>query len=512
MKLRQLSFEAFDRLAPGHLVPVYRQLRADTETPISAFLKLRSPARGFMLESLAGGQKWGRFSFLGDRPSATLRFSGRSVVVEQDGRRVSTEEDRPLDAIRRFLSRRKLAHVEGMPRFVGGLVGYLSYDAVRWFEPRVPCRLGPDPVFPESEWMAAERLIAFDNVAHQVTLVRCADASRHRTSRAAYRRAVEELDELEEALGRPLPRQTRPAPVKGLRDAWDRQGFVDAVARAREYIAAGDCMQVVLSRRVTGRYAGDPFELYRRLRTIEPAPYAFYLCFGERSLFGASPELLVRCEEGTVTVRPIAGTRPRGATPAADVALEGELRADPKERAEHVMLVDLGRNDVGRVAEPGSVRIEAREVVERYARVMHLVSEVSGKLRRGLDALDALAAAFPAGTVTGAPKVRAMEIIDELEPAGRGPYAGAAGFIGFDGSMDLAIAIRSVALSGRELRVQAGAGIVYDSVPEREHEETSHKMAAILAALGADPLRQRDEPARTRRRAPASLRQGRRGS
>jgi anthranilate synthase component 1 len=482
MNLAEMSFVQFDRLATRGVVPVFRQIAADTETPISAGLKLGVGARGFLLESLAGGEHWGRFSFLSDRPSAVLRLDGETATIEQGGRETSITEA-PLAALRRLAFRRKLARVEGLPRFVGGLVGYLSYDAVRWFEPRVPQRHGVDETFPASEWMVIDRLVAFDNLAHKVNLICCTDASRHSSARAAYRHATGQFDAIESKLRRPLPKASRHRPTQ-LRQKWDEPGFVSAVGKALEYIAAGDCMQVVLSRRLSARYRGDPFELYRRLRAVEPAPYAFYLRFGTRTLVGASPELLVRVEDRAVTVRPIAGTRPRGVTPVEDRRLEEELRRDPKERAEHVMLVDLGRNDVGRVSAPGSVQVDVREDVERYTRVMHLVSQVSGRLSSKYDALDALAASFPAGTVSGAPKVRAMEIVDELEPLSRGPYAGAAGYIGFDGSMEMAIMIRSLALAGTELRIQAGAGIVHDSDPRREWEETSHKMKATLAALG----------------------------
>ena len=487
--LSELGFAEFDRLARhGDLVPVYREIRADTETPVSAFLKLPSPSHAFLLESVEGGERWGRYSFLGDRPKLLVRQVGATTIVEEKGRRTERKGP-PLEVLRELLGRHRLAKADGLPRFVGGLVGYLSYGAVQWFEPRVPQRLGRDPEFPDSEWMLTDRLIVFDNLSHRIKLVACADVAAHATARAAFKSALEQVEQLQLALVRPLPPAPLPIRPTRMEDCWSRSGFLRAVERIREYIQAGDCMQTVLSRRLVAQYRGEPFELYRRLRGTTPAPYLFYLRFGERVLAGASPELLVRCEGGTVTVRPIAGTRPRGVNPKQDAELEATLRSDAKERAEHVMLVDLGRNDVGRVALPGTVRVDQREAIERYSHVMHLVSEVSGKLRPELDSLDALVATFPAGTLSGAPKVRAMEIIDELEPVPRGPYGGAVGYIGFDGALDMAIAIRCVALAGARLRFQAGAGIVHDSDPARELDETSHKMRAALLAFGAaDPF------------------------
>jgi anthranilate synthase component I len=481
-----MSLASFERLAAGgELVPVWRELAGDTETPVSAFLKLPKPAHAFLLESVQGGERWGRYSFLGDHPLLLVQQHGHTVAVDEGGRRTTTEEHQPLDALRRLV-RARFARPRGAPPFVGGLVGYLGSGAVRWFEPRVPQRHGPDAQFPDGEWMLCRRVVAFDNFAHRLRVWASVNVSEFATVGAAYQAALDEAEALAEALQRPLPAQVPVTALGKLEDGWERPGFEAAVSRAKEYISAGDCMQVVLSRRLSAQYSGAPFDLYRALRTVSPTPYLFFLRFGERALAGASPELLVRLQGKTVTVRPIAGTRPRGATPEEDHRLEGELRSDPKERAEHVMLVDLGRNDVGRVSRHGTVHVEEREVVERYSHVMHLVSQVSGQLLDGKDAFDVLAAAFPAGTVSGAPKVRAMQIIDELEPCTRGPYAGAAGYVGFDGDMDLAIAIRGVALSGTTLRLQAGAGIVHDSQPAAEYLETAHKLRAALVALAAD--------------------------
>ena len=484
---QRMSLASFERLATrGDLLPVWRELPGDTETPVSAFLKLPDPGHAFLLESVQGGERWGRFSFLGDRPLALVRQSGSTVTVDEGGRATTTEERQPLDALRRLLGRARFVRPDGAPPFVGGLVGYLGSGAVRWFEPRVPHRHGPDPLFPDGEWMLSQRVVVFDNLAHRLRVWASVSLAHFDSVERAYRSALDDAEDLAEALLRPLPPPAPASPLGRLVDGWERPGFERAVARVREYIAAGDCFQVVLSRRLSAEYRGAPFDLYRALRTVSPTPYLFFLRFGERALAGASPELLVRLQGDTVTVRPIAGTRPRGATAEEDQRLEAELRADPKERAEHVMLVDLGRNDVGRVSRPGTVRVEEREAVERYSHVMHLVSQVSGRLLPGRDAFDVLAAAFPAGTVSGAPKVRALEIIDELEPCARGPYAGAAGYVGFDGDMDLAIAIRSVALSGTTLRLQAGAGIVHDSQPAAEYLETAHKLRAALVALADD--------------------------
>jgi anthranilate synthase component 1 len=540
----QPSFPDFERLArEGDLVPVWRELFSDIDTPVSAFLKLPSRERAFLLESVEGGERWGRYSFLADRPVATLTVRGDEVRVEPEeaalrllgsagvgsagvgsagvgsAGRVGSAGVSPaqsaiagsggplgsagvspapsitvprglngIAALRALLGKRRLVHPAGLPPFIGGLVGYLSWAAVRWFEPTVPQRLGEDKDFPDAEWMLVDRLIAFDNLSHRIQLIALADLKAAPSARAAYERAAESVDELAAALSRGIAAPAEPPSITDIADGWSGEGFKDAVRRTREYIRAGDCFQVVLSRRLNARYGGEPFELYRRLRASAPTPFLFYLRFGPRALAGASPEVLVRVHDGQVIVRPIAGTRRRGSSPAEDSALERELRADPKELAEHVMLVDLGRNDVGRVAAPSSVRVEEREVIERYSHVMHLVSQVSGRLATGRDVIDAIASTFPAGTVSGAPKVRAMQIIDELEPVPRGPYAGAAGYIGFDGRTDLAINIRALALSGDRLRLQAGAGIVFDSDPQRELEETSHKLGAPLAALGAiDP-------------------------
>ena len=483
--LHTTTREELDRLAEqGELVTAFRELRYDEGTPVGVFLRLAGEKHAVLLESAEGGERWGRWSFLGFGPRRTLLQRGREVTLREGRRARMTTEVRPLDVLRALVGDRRLARDPRLPPFVGGWVGYLGWGAVSWFEPRVPQRHGPDPDFPDAEWMELDRVIAFDHVRRVVQLIAVIEPRAWRSGAAAHREALRRLDGLERVLSAAPPRARPYRPPVRARARDDGEGFKAAVARVREYIAAGDCMQVVVSRRVEARYPGDPFELYRRIRHHTPAPYLFHLRMGERTLIGASPEVLLRVADGRVSVRPIAGTRRRGRTPAEDLAIEQELRADPKERAEHVMLLDLGRNDVGRVSKPGSVVVEAREVIERYSHVMHLVSQVSGELREGLDGFDAVASVFPAGTVSGAPKVRAMEIIDELEPMARGPYAGAVGYVGYDGVIDLAITIRSLALAGARLRFQAGAGIVHDSSPERELEETEEKMRGLLSALG----------------------------
>jgi anthranilate synthase component 1 len=478
-------FAEFDRLArEGDLTPVVRELSGDTETPISAFLKLGARKESFLLESAHPGESWGRYSYLGDRPLAVIRQHQDHTEIEEAGTLARHPHDGPpLEPLRALLRRRKMARSPGLPRFAGGLVGYLGWGAARWFEPRLPQRRGPDPAFPVGEWMLAGRLIVFDNHTHAMKLIACADlAAQH--ADAAYRTALAELDALEETLRRPVPFARRPR-IGEWRDHAPRAAFEASVARVKDYVAAGDCFQCVMSRRMTAAIEGDPFEVYRALRRVSPTPYLYFLQFGDRALAGASPELLVRVDGGRATLRPIAGTRPRGVTPDEDVRLEAELKADEKERAEHVMLVDLGRNDLGRVSAAGTVRVEEFKTVERYSHVMHLVSQVSGELRPGVDAFDVIAAVFPAGTVSGAPKVRAMEIIDELESEPRGPYGGAAGYVGWDGSCDLAISIRTVAIADGEIRVQAGAGVVHDSSPALEFDETEHKLGAPRRALEA---------------------------
>jgi anthranilate synthase component 1 len=458
---------------PGKAVPIRVEVEADTETPVSAFLKLsRGQRSAFLFESVEGGERSGRWSFLGAGPKGLLTW------------RLGEKGD-PLERIREALAGHQAVRVPGTPRLTGGLVGFLSYDAVRLFEPRVPL-VGDDELgFPDCLFMDFDSVVAFDNLRHSVQVIAEARCDRGDDPRALYRSALRRIGKTLSVLNRPL-RDQRPSarsrPAR-LTPRISRGRFEAAVRRAREYIRAGDCQQIVLSQRFDATVAVPPFELYRALRRVNPSPYLFFLKHGEQALIGSSPETLVRLEDGEVTLRPIAGTRRRGREPAEDLRLELELRADPKENAEHVMLVDLGRNDVGRVAQVGSVKVDAYKTVERYSHVMHLVSQVRGRLAAGRSALDVLRAAFPAGTVTGAPKVRAMEIIDALEPARRGPYAGCVGYFDRGGNMEMCIAIRTLLQSQRRVSVQAGAGVVYDSRPTAEYQETVNKAQALFAAV-----------------------------
>jgi anthranilate synthase component 1 len=459
---------------PGRAVPVRVEIDADTETPVSAFLKLcAGESHAFLLESVEGGERAARFSFLGARPRSIIRW------------RLADGGD-PMETIRRTLSSHEAVRVPGTPRFSGGLVGHLSYDVVKLFEPRVPIAKQDELGFPDILLMDFDTVVAFDNLRHSLHVIaeaRCGDDD---DPRALYDDALARIGRVLSVLREPL-REPSYASVRPstLRPRVSKREYERMIRRAKDYIKAGDCQQIVVSQRFDADVDVAPFDLYRALRRVNPSPFLFYLQDGERALVGSSPETLVKLEHGEVAVRPIAGTRKRGRDTAEDARLEAELRADPKENAEHVMLVDLGRNDVGRVAAIGSVRVTEREVVERYSHVMHLVSEVKGKLAPGLGALDVLRAAFPAGTVSGAPKVRAMQIIDELEPARRGPYAGAVGYFDRGGDMEMCIAIRTLLASGRRVSVQAGAGIVYDSKPSAEYEESMNKARALFAAVAA---------------------------
>jgi anthranilate synthase component I len=457
---------------PGRAVPVRVEVDADTETPVSAFLKLsRGEDRAFLLESVEGGERSARFSFLGARPRAVLRWK-------------QGDPGDPIGAIRATLATHRAVRVPGTPPFSGGLVGHVAYDAVSLFEPRVPIAKADELEFPDVLLMDFDEVVAFDNLRHSLHViceVRC-DAGDD--PRALYEKAVRRLRARLRTLARPLDdRRPRRRGGAALQPRVSRKAFEAAVARAKEYITAGDCQQIVVSQRFDAETELPPFEIYRALRRVNPSPYLFFVKDGERALVGSSPETLIRLREGEVTLRPIAGTRKRGKDAAEDAALEAELRGDPKENAEHVMLVDLGRNDVGRVSAVGSVKVVQLKTVERYSHVMHLVSEVRGRLADGLSAVDVLQAGFPAGTVSGSPKVRAMQIVDELEPARRGPYAGAVGYFDRGGDMEMCIAIRTLLANGRRVSVQSGAGIVYDSVPSAEYQETVNKARAVFTAV-----------------------------
>ena len=482
------TIEQFRALAAeGHnLIPVYRDVVADLETPVSAYLKVAGGREGssFLLESVEGGERMARYSFIGAEPYRILR-TGEG---EPDG------PGDPLVAIEAELARFRPAQIAGLPRFVGGAVGYLSYETAHYFEPRVPVPANDPQGLPEAVFLFTDSLLVFDHVRHRIQVV--ATAHVDGSADEAYRRAVERIDELAERLARPLPRQAQLAPqpadveaaasaAAGYREGSNKtpDEYHAMVRRAKEYVVAGDIIQAVPSQRVDAPASAAAFDLYRSLRAVNPSPYMYFLELGDFAVVGASPEMLVRAEDGLVETHPIAGTRPRGKDAEEDARLEEELAADEKERAEHIMLLDLGRNDIGRVSEPGTVQVTQMLEVERYSHVMHLVSHVTGRLREDMTAFDALRACFPAGTVSGAPKIRAMEIIAELEGERRGTYAGAVGYFSFSGNMDTAITIRTMVVKNGVAYVQAGGGVVYDSDPETERQESLHKMNALLRAI-----------------------------
>lgn len=457
----------------GNLIPVYREIVADLETPVSAFLKVNRGGYSFLLESVEGGERLARYSFIGTEPYQVL------TVTERD-------KTDPLLLISEELNRYKIIPVSDLPRFCGGTVGYLAYETVACFE-KLPTPDRDTLGLPESLFMFVDTMLIFDHVTHKIKVL--SHAHLEGNIEEAYQKAVDKIDNLVNRLSQPLPLnqpiRSAPCPKRKCNPSsnFTKKEFEDSVLRIKEYITAGEAIQVVLSQRLARPTDAAPFEVYRALRTINPSPYMFFLDLKDFYIVGASPEILVRVEDGMVMTRPLAGTRPRGKSPAEDALLEKELRNDEKERAEHIMLVDLGRNDIGRVSEPGSVKVSELMEVERYSHVMHLVTHVQGELRRDLTVFDALRACFPAGTVSGAPKIRAMEIIAELEPEKRGPYAGAVGYFSFSGNMDMAIAIRTIVMKEGVAYIQAGCGVVYDSLPEREYEETIKKAQALVKAV-----------------------------
>ena len=475
------------------VVPLYAEFIGDLETPISAALKFADEENVFLLESAEAAERFGRYSFLGFDPKRTLSYkAGLYTVVDADGVREVAAKD-PFRGLAEIVGLKSVAPLPNLPAFVGGAVGYFSYDAVRYVE-KLPAELAPPDELrvPEAYFAVTETLIVFDHLRHKVLVISLVDAANLRDVEgegfaAAYRRAADDVRRVAERLAAPNVRRALPDGNGAgfeISSNFTRVAYEEAVENAKEYIRAGDAFQIVPSQRFFAEIGDlDPFLLYRGLRTVNPSPYMTYLKLGDLALVGASPEPLVRVEGRRVMTRPIAGTRRRGATPEEDALLAEELLADAKERAEHVMLVDLGRNDLGRVAEIGTVQLESFMEVERYSHVMHIVSTVEGLLREQYTALDALAAAFPAGTVSGAPKVRAMEIIDELEPTRRGPYAGATGYYGIDGRLDTCITLRTALLQGSRAYFQAGGGVVADSVPSLEYEETRNKAGAIVRAL-----------------------------
>ena len=484
----QPSLTEFGELAKrAGLIPVSREIIADLDTPLTVFAKVAgNESHAVLLESLKGGGKWERYSFIGLDPIATFESRGEQIKIRREKKWTNVQGD-PIEELKKLLSSFVVcSDMDFLPRFFGGAVGFLGYDMVRFME-RLPEINPVQDEFPDSSFMIPRIVLIYDNLKQVLTIVNCVVIQDHGDSTDCYQTALEQIDEIVKRLKHPLPYNFINRDGDELKHEFSsnmaEEEFKSIVDRAKEYIAAGDIIQVVLSQRFHTVSSIPPFSLYRALRHINPSPYLFYLKMGDIIQIGSSPEILVRLEHDDIELRPIAGTRPRGETPEEDIALEKELLVDPKECAEHLMLVDLGRNDVGRVARHGSVEVPDLLVVERYSHVMHIVSGVHGRLAEGMDQFDVLRACFPAGTVTGAPKVRAMEIIEELESERRGPYAGAVGYFGFSGNMDFCITIRTFVQNGNDLFIQAGAGIVADSDPEKEYEETLNKAMGLRRAV-----------------------------
>ena len=484
-----MTREEFQRLADqGHnRIPLSFETLADFDTPLSLYLKLADAPNSYLLESVQGGEKWGRYSIIGLPCRTVLRVHDHRICVTTDGVETeSAEVEDPLAFVEAFQQRYRVAPVEGLPRFNGGLVGYFGYDSVRYVERKLAKCPNPDPLgTPDILLMVSDAVVVFDNLAGKLHCIVLVDPAQEN----AYEAGLVHLQRLRERLRQPIaPRLGLDFEAQGgsepeFRSSFTRENYEQSVNRIKDYILAGDCMQVVISQRMSIPFKAAPIDLYRALRCFNPTPYMYFFNFGDFHVVGSSPEVLVRVEEGLVTVRPIAGTRPRGASEEADLALEKDLLSDAKELAEHLMLIDLGRNDVGRVAENGSVRLTEKMVIERYSNVMHIVSNVTGQLKAPLTAMDALRAILPAGTLSGAPKIRAMEIIDELEPCRREIYGGAVGYFSFSGNMDMAIAIRTLVVHGGKVYLQAGAGIVADSDPEAEYQETINKAMGVRKAI-----------------------------
>ena len=501
--------EFIRRAKAGNMTPVYKEILADMETPVSAFKKIAQPnpdgsghvvpthqdgEYSFLLESVEGGERMARYSFLGSGADLVIKSKGANVEITRNGRaeHIELEQGRDvLDVLKGELGSLSYVPDADLPRFCGGAVGFIGYDMVRFFE-ELPDSTVDDLDLPDCTFIFTDTLLIFDHVRHRIRVV--CNARVGDDPEAAYELAIRKIEALIERMRSPVAPSDRPGHV--VPDASSRtcsppssnftqDEFESAVRKSKEYIAAGDVIQVVLSQRFQTKVTADPFDVYRALRSLNPSPYMFYLCYGDTKLIGSSPEILVTEERGNVTVRPIAGTRPRGESTEEDLALEKELLKDEKERAEHIMLVDLGRNDIGRVCRYGSVTVDEMMVVERYSHVMHIVSNVRGRLKADKDQFDLLRACFPAGTVSGAPKIRAMEIIDELEPNRRGTYAGAIGYFSYSGDMDTCITIRTILLQGDTAYVQAGAGLVADSDPANEYRETQNKAMAMIKALAA---------------------------
>ncbi|NCA70404.1 MAG: anthranilate synthase component I [Sphingobacteriia bacterium] len=472
----------------GHnRIPILREVLADLDTPLSVYLKLAEGPYSYLLESVQGGEKWGRYSIIGLPCRTLLRVQGQRISLERDGAVIETVETAdPLSWIDAFQKRFRVADLACPPRFTGGLVGYFGYDTIRYIEPRLALCPNPDQLqTPDILLMVSDEIVVFDNLSGRMYIILNLDPTAGDTLEAGEARIDALCQRMREGTPRRLLQPAARVSESDFVSGFTEDGFKQAVSRIKDYILAGDCMQVVLSQRLSIPFQAPPLDLYRALRGLNPSPYMYFLDLDGFQIVGSSPEILTRLEDDTITVRPIAGTRRRGQTEDEDRALEAELLADPKELAEHLMLIDLGRNDAGRVAEIGSVRVTDQMIVERYSHVMHIVSNVVGELRQGMDAIDVLRATFPAGTVSGAPKIRAMEIIDELEPVKRGIYSGAVGYLAWNGNMDTAIAIRTAIIKDGQLHIQAGAGVVADSLPELEWQETMNKGRAVFRAVAA---------------------------
>jgi anthranilate synthase component 1 len=472
----------------GNLIPVYREIPSGGETPLSLFEKIEEKGFSYLLESIEGGERIARYSFLGRRPALIFMSKGKKItIIEGKKKKVFHTSKGPLEEIKNIMKRFSFVPVKGLPRFCGGLVGYMGYDTVRFFE-KIPATAKDDLNLADCLFLLTDTILIFDHVESKIKIV--SNAFVEKDASSSYEEAVRKIEEivehLSEAKGAPeITAKTKRAAKKGssLKSNFTKAGFMRIVKKAKKYIKAGDIIQVVLSQRFRKNIRSRPFDIYKCLRRINPSPYMFYLNFGELKLIGSSPEIMVRCEDRKVELRPIAGTRPRGRNKKEDKALAAELLKDPKERAEHIMLVDLGRNDIGRVCRFDTVKVSEFMVIEKYSHVMHIVSDVSGELKPASDIFGLVRASFPAGTVTGAPKIRAMEIIDELESVKRGVYAGSVGYFSFSGNLDTCITIRTILVKGNTAYIQAGAGIVADSKPDKEYKETQNKARAMLKAI-----------------------------
>ncbi|MGH7884116.1 MAG: anthranilate synthase component I [Thermodesulfobacteriota bacterium] len=479
--------EYLKKLDKGNLIPVWEEILADYDTPVSAFRKIDSSEYSFLLESIEGGEKWARYSFLGTNPSVIFRSKGSDIEIIEKGK-VSKFSGNPIDALRDLLSKYKPVISNDIPRFHGGAVGYFSYDTVRFIE-ELPEIGGDELGLWDSLYMITDSVLVFDNINHKIKIIANAYVPNKKNAESEYKIAAAKIKELKEKLQKGIDKKfLSSASVNSNKKAelesnFEPEQYKKAVLKTKEYIKSGDIIQAVISQRWKTDLKVDPFDLYRALRILNPSPYMFYLKMGDQTIVGSSPEVMVRVEGSRIENRPIAGTRPRGKNKKEDTQLERELLADPKERAEHIMLVDLARNDLGRVAEVGTVKVDELMIIEKYSHVMHIVSNVVADIKEGKDAFDVIKATFPAGTLSGAPKVRAMEIIEETEPSRRGAYGGAIGYFSFSGNMDSCITIRTFVIKNNKIYIQAGAGIVADSVPETEYEETVNKVKALIKAV-----------------------------